>query len=71
LVEVYEYDLRDERRIPDESDFVIEFVVDDIREAMAEMQAAGLELVNRPVWAADAFDNPDFGEFAWFWLYLV
>jgi hypothetical protein len=35
---------------------------------MAEMQAAGLELVNEPVWAADAFDNPDFGVFAWFWV---
>ena len=35
---------------------------------MAEVQAAGLTLVNEPVWAAEAFDNPAFGEWAWFWV---
>jgi catechol 2,3-dioxygenase-like lactoylglutathione lyase family enzyme len=68
LVEVYAQGHRDARMIPDEADFVIAFVVDDIREAMAEMQAAGVEVVNQPVWAAQAFDNPAFGEFAWFWV---
>src|SRR5713101_7702025 len=56
LVEVYAQEHRDIRMIPDDADFVIAFVVDDIREAMAEVQAAGLELVHEAVWAADAFD---------------
>jgi catechol 2,3-dioxygenase-like lactoylglutathione lyase family enzyme len=68
LVEVYAQEHRDVRMIPDDADFVIAFVVDDIREAMAEAQAAGLELVNEPVWAAEAFDDPGFGDFAWFWV---
>ena len=54
--------------IPDEAAFGVSFVVDDIREAMEEMQAAGLELVNEPVWAAETFDEPAFGDFAWFWV---
>ena len=68
LVEVFAQGHRDVRLIPDDADFVIAFVVDDIREAMAEVQAAGLERVNEPVWAADAFDDPGFGDFAWFWV---
>jgi len=68
LLEVYAQDHRDARLIPDDADFVIAFVVDDIREAMGEVQAAGLELVNEPVWAAEAFDEPAYGEFAWFWV---
>ena len=68
LVEVYTPEHRDLRMIPDDADFVIAFVVEDIREAMAEVEAAGLELVNEPVWAAEAFDNPGFGDFAWFWV---
>ena len=68
LVEVYSPEHRDIRMIPDDADFVIAFVVDDIQEAMAEMQEAGLELVNEPVWAAEAFGEPAFGEFAWFWV---
>lgn len=68
LVEVYAQEHRDSRLIPDEADFVIAFVVDDIRQAMTEVQAAGLELVNEPVWAAQAFDEPAYGEFAWFWV---
>ena len=68
LVEVYAPEHRDIRLIPDDADFVIAFVVEDIREAMAEVRAAGLELVNEPVWAAEAFDDPAYGEFAWFWV---
>jgi hypothetical protein len=44
---------------------VLAFVVDDIREAMAEVKAAGLDLVGDPVWAAEAFGDPTLGEFAW------
>jgi hypothetical protein len=58
LLEVYALEHSDIRLIPDEADFVVAFVVDDIREAMAEMQTAGLELVNEPVWAAEAFNDP-------------
>ena len=68
LVEVYAPEHRDIRLIPDDADFVIAFVVEDLREAMAEVRAAGLELVNEPVWAAEAFDDPAYGEFAWFWV---
>jgi catechol 2,3-dioxygenase-like lactoylglutathione lyase family enzyme len=68
LVEVYAQEHREIRMIPDDADFVIAFVVDDIREAMAELQAAGLELVNEPVWAAEAFDEPGLADFAWFWV---
>jgi catechol 2,3-dioxygenase-like lactoylglutathione lyase family enzyme len=68
LVEVYAPEHSDIRMIPDEAEFVVAFVVDDIREAMAEVQAAGLELVNEPVWAAEAFDDPSFDDFAWFWV---
>ncbi len=68
LVEVYTQEYREVRLIPDEADFVIAFVVDDIHEAMADVQAAGLELVNEPVWAAEAFDEPAYGQFAWFWV---
>ena len=68
LVEVYAQEHRDVRMIPDDADFVIAFVVDDLREALAEIQAAGLEIVNEPVRAAEAFDAPAFGEFAWFWV---
>jgi catechol 2,3-dioxygenase-like lactoylglutathione lyase family enzyme len=68
LVEVYAPDHHDLRMIPDEADFVVAFVVDDIREALAEVQAAGLDVVNEVVWAAEAFDNPGYGELAWFWV---
>ena len=68
FVEVYSQEHDDVRMIPDGVDFTIAFVVDDIREAMAEVQAAGLELVNEPVWAAEAFDEPGLGDFAWFFV---
>ena len=68
FVEAYAEEHRDKQMIPDDVDFVVAFVVDDIREAIAEMQAAGLELVNEPVRVAEAFDDPAFGEFAWFWV---
>jgi catechol 2,3-dioxygenase-like lactoylglutathione lyase family enzyme len=48
LLEVHAREHRDARLIPDDADVVIAFVVDDIREAMADVQAAGLELVGDP-----------------------
>ena len=68
LVEVYAQDHRDARLIPDDADFVMGFVVDDIRAAVTEVQVAGLEIVGEPVWAAEAFDDPTLGEFAWFFV---
>ena len=68
LLEVYAQEHRDARLIPDDTDVVIAFVVDDMREAMAEVQAAGLDLVGDPVWAAEAFGDPSLGEFAWFFV---
>ena len=68
LLEVYARGHRDARLIPDDADIVIAFVVDDIEEAMAEVQAAGLEIVGEPVWAAEAFGDPTLGEFAWFFV---
>jgi catechol 2,3-dioxygenase-like lactoylglutathione lyase family enzyme len=62
LVEVYAQEHGDVRLIPNDADVVIAFVVDDIRQAMEEVQAAGLELVGEPVWAAEAFGDPTFGE---------
>jgi len=68
LVEVYAQERRDKRLIPDDADFVMGFVVDDIREAMTEVQAAGVEIVGEPVWAAEAFGDTTLGEFAWFFV---
>jgi catechol 2,3-dioxygenase-like lactoylglutathione lyase family enzyme len=68
LVEVYSEDLHDVRMIPDEADLVVGFVVDDIRAAMVEAEAAGLEFVNEPVWATGTFDEPRADDWAWFWL---
>lgn len=68
LVEVYAEGYRDARMIPDDADFVVAFVVDDIEAALSEVREAGIEVVNEPVWAAEAFDDPSYADFAWFWL---
>lgn len=68
LVEVFAHEHTDSRMIPGDVDFMIAFVVDDIREAMAEVQTAGLELVGEPVWAAEAFGDPTLEGFAWFFV---
>jgi catechol 2,3-dioxygenase-like lactoylglutathione lyase family enzyme len=44
LLEVYATGYADERMIPDGVDFMIAFVVDDLEQARAEIEAAGLEL---------------------------
>jgi catechol 2,3-dioxygenase-like lactoylglutathione lyase family enzyme len=68
FVEVYSREVRDSRLIPDEVDFMLAFVVDDVREALAEVEAAGLEVVGGPVWAAEAFHDPTLDGFAWFFV---
>lgn len=67
LVEVYASEHRDERMIPNDVDFAIGFVVDDVEQARAEVLAAGLEC-GEIVWAAKEFDSPAYGEFAWFFV---
>jgi catechol 2,3-dioxygenase-like lactoylglutathione lyase family enzyme len=67
-VEVYSSEHSDTRLIPDGADFVVAFVVDDIREAIGRVEAAGLEMVGEPVWAAEAFGDADLGDVAWFWV---
>ncbi len=68
LVEVYAADLHDPRMIPDGVDFVGGFMVDNVREALAEARASGVEILGEPVWAAEAFDNPAYGDLGWFWV---
>ena len=68
FVEVYSREFRDSRMIPDEVEFMVAFVVDDISEALAEVEAAGLEVVGGPVWAAEAFDDATVDGFAWFFV---
>jgi hypothetical protein len=68
LVEVYATDHDDTRMIPEGVDFMVGFVVDDIRGALAKVEKAGLELIGDPVWAAEAFDNPSYGDLAWFFV---
>jgi catechol 2,3-dioxygenase-like lactoylglutathione lyase family enzyme len=68
LLEVYAQEHSDVRLIPDDADIVIGFVVDDIQDAMAEARAAGLEIVGESIWAAEAFGDPELGEWAWFFV---
>jgi catechol 2,3-dioxygenase-like lactoylglutathione lyase family enzyme len=69
LAEVYSSDFRDARMIPDEVDgMVVAFIVDDLEDALAEVKAAGLELVGDVIWAAEAFDAPALEGVGWFWL---
>lgn len=68
LVEVYPPDWADTRMIPSGVDSMIGFVVDDLEAALAAVHAAGLEQIGDVVWAAEAFDNPDFRDFGWFFV---
>jgi hypothetical protein len=54
--------------IPNDVDFMIAFVVDNLEEALAEVRAAGLELVNDVIWAAEAFGDPRHEGFGWFFV---
>src|SRR4051794_40904177 len=65
LVEVYDRAHRDARLIPDDVDFMVSFVVDDLRAAVEEVRAAGLDLIGEPIWAAEAFDDPKYADFGW------
>jgi hypothetical protein len=68
LVEVYSPEHDDERLIPNGVDFMVAFVVDDLEQALAEVRAAGVELVGEVVWAAQAFGDPAQDGFGWFFV---
>jgi len=68
FIEVYAREFRDPRMIPDEVEFMLAVVVDDINEALAKVQEEGLEVVGGPVWAAEAFDDPTLAGFGWFFV---
>ncbi len=67
LVEVFPRDWPDTRMIPDGVEQMVAFVVDDLEEAAAEVRAAGLELGD-VIWAAEAFDEPSYEGFGWFFV---
>ncbi|MGZ4334603.1 MAG: VOC family protein [Gaiellaceae bacterium] len=54
LVEVYALEHSDESMIPNDVDFAISFVVDDVEQARTEVTAAGLE-PSELVWAAEGW----------------
>jgi catechol 2,3-dioxygenase-like lactoylglutathione lyase family enzyme len=68
FAEVFSPDHDDERMIPNGVDSTIGFVVDDLEQALAEVRAAGLELVGDVVWAAQAFESPAYEGFGWFFV---
>jgi len=68
FVEIYPPGFSDPRMIPDGCDFGVSFIVANLTEALAEVKSAGLEVVGEPVRAADAFGEPAFGDFSWFWV---
>ncbi len=65
--EIYGPDHADERLMTAVSDGPIAaFAVDDLLEARADLAAAGTELIGNVIWAADAFDDPAYAGFGWF-----
>ena len=66
-LEVYGSEFDDERLAPADASLFVAFVVDDLKGARGEVMAAGVE-ASEVVWAAEAFDNPDFEGYGWFFL---
>ncbi len=65
--EIYGPGHADERLMTAASDGPIAaFAVDDLLEARAELEAAGTEMISDVIWASEAFGNPAFGGFGWF-----
>ncbi|MBI2763926.1 MAG: hypothetical protein HYX54_09300 [Chloroflexi bacterium] len=65
--EIYGPGHADERLMTAASDGPIAaFAVDDLLQARAELEAAGTEMVSDVIWAAEAFGNPAFDGFGWF-----
>lgn len=65
--EVYRPGHYDERLMPPEAGgLMISFEVDDLEAARAELIAAGAEIVADILWAAEAFGDPQYEGFGWF-----
>ena len=65
--EIYGSGHTDERLMTAASDGPIAaFAVDDLVAARAELEAAGTEMLSDVIWAAEAFRNPAFAGFGWF-----
>jgi catechol 2,3-dioxygenase-like lactoylglutathione lyase family enzyme len=67
FVEIYGSSFDDKRLAPADVSSFIGFVVDDVVSAHAEVTAAGHEATD-VVWASEAFDNPSFQEYGWFFV---
>lgn len=69
FVEVFRRDFDDERLIPGEADGVfVAILVEDVVEARRDCEAAGVEILGETIWAAQAFENPDYAGIAWFFV---
>ena len=69
FVEVFAPDFDDERLISPEVDGVfIAFFVEDLEEARRDCEAAGVEILGETVWAAEAFDKPEYAGVGWFFV---
>ena len=69
FVEVFGDEFNDDRMIPAEVDGVfVAIVVEDIEEARRDCVAAEVEILGETVWAEEAFANPDYSGFAWFFV---
>jgi hypothetical protein len=66
LVEVYAPEHSDIRMIPDEADFVVAFVVDDVRECWPRYRPPVSNSSTSRSGRRRLFGDPELGEFAWF-----
>jgi hypothetical protein len=53
---------------PEGVELTIAFVVDDVEEALSDVRAAGLDVVGDLIWAAEAFGEPAYEGFGWFFV---
>lgn len=67
-VEVFAPGHRDPTLIPDGADFVVGFVVDDIREALADARAAGVEVLGESGSVSDLDGGRAVGGVPRFWV---
>ena len=67
FVEVYGSDFADERVAPPGVGLFVAFVVEDLESAQQEMRAAGFE-TGEIVWAEQAFEEPAYAGFGWFFV---
>lgn len=68
LVEVFAFGHRDPSSIPDGVDFVVGFVVDDIRQALADAKAAGIDVLAESDSGSDGPGGRATGDVRRFWV---